>query len=162
MEVVKYHKALIKTSLIEHNLPEHCPLYQLDVDRSGPSYQGRLPSFGKKYQSDASDKKTKNLGSMFQQELHDVVVGLVGGEMEGGEELFVLIVQVAPLPVIDIEVSICREKTGRDLRMGVQLVTDLQSVSARDFLLGKGEATAQWRAESPVYGCLKLITCVKL
>ena len=42
---------------------------------------------------------------MFQQELHDVVVGLVGGEMEGGEELFVLVVQVAPLPIIDIEVS---------------------------------------------------------
>ena len=44
---------------------------------------------------------------MFQQELHDVVVGLVGGEMEGGEKLFVLIVQVAPLPIIDIEVNIC-------------------------------------------------------
>ena len=87
---------------------------------------------------------------MFQQELHDVVVGLVGGEMEGGEELFVLVVQVAPLPIIDIEVNICREKTERDLRMGEQLVTNLQSVSARDFLLGKGEATAQWRAESPV------------
>ena len=80
---------------------------------------------------------------MFQQELHDVVVGLVGGEVEGGEELFVLVVQVAPLPIIDIEVNICREKRGRDLRMGEQLVTNLQSVSARDFLLGKGEATAQ-------------------
>ena len=87
---------------------------------------------------------------MFQQKLHDIVVGLVGGEMEGGEELFVLIVQVAPLPIIDMEVNICREKAGRDLRMGEQLVTNLQSVSARDFLLGKGEATAQWRAESPV------------
>ena len=87
---------------------------------------------------------------MFQQELHDVVVGLVGGEMEGGEELFVLIVQVAPLPISNIEVNTCREKIGRDLRMGEQLVTNLQSVSARDFLLGKGEATAQWRAESPV------------
>ena len=87
---------------------------------------------------------------MFQQELHDIVVGLIGGEVEGGEELFVLVVQVAPLPIIDIEVNICREKTGRDIRMREQLLTNLQSVSARDFLLGKGEATAQWRAESPV------------
>ena len=87
---------------------------------------------------------------MFQQELHDVVVGLVGGEVEGGEELFVLVVQVAPLPMVDIKVNICREKSGRDTRMGEHLVTNLQSVSARDFLLGKGEATAQWRAESPV------------
>ena len=77
-------------------------------------------------------------------------MGLVGGEVEGGEELFVLVVQVAPLPMVDIEVSICREKTGGDIRMGEQLVTNLQRVSARDFLLGKGEATAQWRAESPV------------
>ena len=38
---------------------------------------------------------------MFQQELHDIVVGLVRGEMEGGEELFVLVVQVAPLPIIN-------------------------------------------------------------
>ena len=44
---------------------------------------------------------------MFQQELHDVVVGLVGGEMKGGEELFVLVVQVATLPMVDIEVNIC-------------------------------------------------------
>ena len=87
---------------------------------------------------------------MFQQELHDIVVGLVGGEVEGGEELFVLVVQVAPLPMVDIEVNICREKTGRDIRMREQLLTNLQSVSARDFLLGQGEATAQWRAESPV------------
>ena len=87
---------------------------------------------------------------MFQQELHDIVVGLVGGEVEGGEELFVLVIQVAPLPMVDIEVSIGREKTGRDKRIREQLVTNLQSVSARDFLLGKGEATAQWRAESPV------------
>ena len=87
---------------------------------------------------------------MFQQELHDIVVGLVGGEVKGGEELFVLVVQVTPLPMVEIEVIICREKTGRDIRMGEHLVTNLQSVSARDFLLGKGEATAQWRAESPV------------
>ena len=46
---------------------------------------------------------------MFQQELHDVVVGLVGGEVEGGEELFVLVVQIAPLPVVNIEVDICRK-----------------------------------------------------
>ena len=35
---------------------------------------------------------------------------------------------------------------------------DLQRVSATAFLLGKGETTAQWRAESPLYGCLKFIT----
>ena len=51
---------------------------------------------------------------MFQQELHDIVVGLVGGEVKGGEELFVLVVQVAPLPMVGIVVNICREKTERD------------------------------------------------
>ena len=45
---------------------------------------------------------------MFQQELHDIVVGFVSGEVEGGEELFVLVVQVTPLPMVEIEVIICR------------------------------------------------------
>ena len=47
---------------------------------------------------------------MFQQELHDIVVGLVSGEVEGGEELFVLVIQVAPLPVVDIEVNTLKRK----------------------------------------------------
>ena len=35
---------------------------------------------------------------MFEEELHDVIVTLVGGEVQGGEELLVLVVQVAALP----------------------------------------------------------------
>ena len=41
---------------------------------------------------------------MFQQELHDIVVGFVSGEVEGGEELFVLVVQVASLSEIGIKI----------------------------------------------------------
>ena len=40
---------------------------------------------------------------MFEQQLHDIVVRLVGGNVEGGEELLVLVVQVAPLSEIEIK-----------------------------------------------------------
>ena len=43
MEVVKYHKALIITILIEQNLPEHCPLCPPGVSRSDPDCRGRSP-----------------------------------------------------------------------------------------------------------------------
>ena len=39
-----------------------------------------------------------NLSPMFKEELHDIIVTLVCGEVQGGEELLVLVVQVAALP----------------------------------------------------------------
>ena len=41
---------------------------------------------------------------MFEQQLHDIVVRLVSGDVEGGEKLFVLVVQVASLSEIGIKI----------------------------------------------------------
>ena len=41
---------------------------------------------------------------MFEQQLHDIVVRLVSGNVEGGEKLLVLVVQVAPLSEIEINI----------------------------------------------------------
>ena len=41
---------------------------------------------------------------MFEQQLHDIVVRLVGGNVEGGEELLVLVVQVAALSEMEIKI----------------------------------------------------------
>ena len=44
---------------------------------------------------------------MFQQQLHDIVVRLVSGNVEGGEKLLVLVVQVAALS--EMNIKICKE-----------------------------------------------------
>jgi len=58
---------------------------------------------------------------MFQQKFHDIVVGLVGGEVEGGEELFVLVVQVAPLPAerLSKRLPLGKRRSDRTVESGV-------------------------------------------
>ena len=41
---------------------------------------------------------------MFEQQLHDIVVRLVSGNVEGGEKLLVLVVQVAALSEMKINI----------------------------------------------------------
>ena len=98
--------------------------------------------------------KRSHLGAVLQQQLHDVVVGLVGGDVERGEELLVLVIQVATLPerfsmLKGVTTTTTTTTTTTSTTKNNQ-PTNLQRVSATDFLLGKGELTAQCKAESPV------------
>ena len=121
------------------------------VSKSDPNYQGHSPAIemlkgGKLFQG-----KRSHLGAVLQQQLHDVVVGLVGGDVERGEELLVLVIQVATLPErFSMLKGVTTTTTTTTPTTKTSQPTNLQRVSATDFLLGKGELTAQCKAESPV------------